>query len=91
MPKIPPQRNLESDHWDQATDRVLNSALSNMLPFLQHYSAHTLADALLQRLSIHLETELHYIRTGRSSDGLGEYTAAKTFREEFIAMGGRSA
>jgi hypothetical protein len=31
---------------------------------------------------------LHYIRTGKNSDGLGEYTSAKTFRERFVAMGG---
>ncbi len=86
--KIPPHRTLESETWDCMTDSVLNSALSGLLPFLQHHSARTLADALLERLSTHLATELHYIRTGKNSDGLGEYTSAKAFREKFVAMGG---
>ena len=90
MPKLPPHRTLESENWDRMTDNVLNSALSGLLPFLQHHSARTLADALLERLSTHLATELHYIRTGKNSDGLGEYTSAKTFREKFVAMGGVS-
>ena len=89
MPKqIPPHRTLESENWDRMTDNVLNSALSGLLPFLQHHSARTLVDALLERLSTHLATELYYIRTGKNSDGLGEYTSAKTFREKFVAMGG---
>ena len=86
--KIPQHCTLESENWDRMTDNILNSALSGLLPFLQHHSARTLADALLERLSTHLATELHYIRTGKNSDGLGEYTSAKTFRERFIAMGG---
>jgi hypothetical protein len=86
--KIPQHRTLESENWDQMTDSVLNSALSGLLPFLQHHSARTLADALLERLSTHLATELHYVRTGKNSDGLGEYTSAQTFREKFVAMGG---
>ena len=90
MPKIPPDRTLESENWDRMTDNVLNSALSGLLPFLQHHSARTLADALLERLSTHLATELHYIRTGINSDGLGEYTSAQTFRDQFIKMGGVS-
>jgi hypothetical protein len=88
MPKIPPSRTLESENWDQMTDNVLNSALSGLLPFLQHHSARTLADALLERLHTHLQTELVYVRTGRSSDSLGEYTSAKTFRDRFLEMGG---
>jgi hypothetical protein len=86
--KIPPHRTLESENWDRMTDGILNSALTGLLPFLQHHPARTLADALLERLSTHLATELHYIRTGKDSDGLGEYTSAKTFREKFMAMGG---
>jgi hypothetical protein len=86
--KIPPHRTLESDQWDRMTDNVLNSALSGLLPFLQYHPGPTLAKALLERLHIHLQTELVYIRTGKSSDG--EYTSAKTFREKFIAMGGVS-
>jgi hypothetical protein len=86
--KIPPHRTLESENYDRMTDNVLNSALSGLLPFLQYHSGPTLAKALLERLHIHLQTELVYIRTGKSSDGLGDYTAAKTFREKFIAMGG---
>jgi hypothetical protein len=82
-------RTLESENWDRMTDNVLNSALSGLLPFLQHHSARTLADALLERLSTHLATELHYIRTGKHSDGLGEYTSAKTFRNRFVEMGGK--
>jgi hypothetical protein len=88
--KIPSHRTLESENWDRMTDNVLNSALSGLLPFLQHHSAKTLADALLIRSRTHLATELHYTRTGKSSDGLGDYTAAKTFREKFIAMGGEN-
>jgi hypothetical protein len=82
--KIPVSRTLESENWDSATDTVLNTALSQLLPFLQHHSAKIVADALLERLHTHLQTELSYIRTGKSSDGLGEYTSAKTFRDRFI-------
>jgi len=88
MPKIPPHRTLDSENWDRMTDSILNSALSQLLPFLQHHSAKTLANALLERLHTHLATELQYIRTGKSSDGLGEYTSAKTFRDRFLQMGG---
>ena len=89
MPKkIPADRALESENWDRMTDNILNSALSSLLPFLQHHSARTLADALLERLSTHLATELHYIRTGKNLDGLGEYTSAQTFRDRFVKMGG---
>jgi len=89
MPKkLPVSRTLESENWDSATDYVLNAVLSQLLPFLQHHSAKILADALLERLHTHLQTELSYIRTGKSSDGLGEYTSAKTFRDKFIGMGG---
>ncbi len=88
--KIPPHRTLESENWDRMTDGILNSALTGLLPFLQHHSGPTLAKALLERLHTHLQTELVYIRTGKHSDGLGEYTSAKTFREKFIAMGGIS-
>jgi hypothetical protein len=70
------------------TDSILNSALSGLLPFLRHHSARSLADALLERLSTHLATELHYIRTGENLDGLGEYTSAQTFRDRFVKMGG---
>lgn len=86
--KIPEHRTLESENWDRMTDNVLNSALSGLLPFLQHHSARTLADALLERLSTHLATELHYIRTGKNPDGLGEHTSAQTFRDRFVKMGG---
>lgn len=89
MPKkIPVSRALESENWDSVTDNVLNTALSQLLPFLQHHSAKILADALLERLDTHLQTELSYIRTGKLSDGLAEYTSAKTFRDKFIGMGG---
>lgn len=86
--KIPAHRTLESEQWDRMTDNVLNNALSGLLPFLQHHTARTLADSLLERLSTHLSTEMHYIRTGKNIDGLGEYTSAQTFREQFIEMGG---
>jgi hypothetical protein len=85
----PASRALDSDNWDRATDNVLNTAHSQLLPFLQFHSAKTLADALLERLQTHLATELHYVRTGKNSDGLGEYTSAKTFRTRFVEMGGR--
>lgn len=89
MPKkIPVSRTLESENWESATDDVLNTALSLLLPFLQHHSAKMLADALLERLHTHLQTELSYIRTGKSTDELDEYTSAKTFRDKFIGMGG---
>jgi hypothetical protein len=81
-------RTLESENWDRMTDNVLNSALSGRLSFLQYHSGPTLAKALLERLHTHLQTELVYIRTGKPTDGLGEYTSAKTFREKFVAMGG---
>jgi hypothetical protein len=81
-------RTLESENWDRMTDNVLNSALSGLLSFLQYHSGPTLAKALLERLHTHLQTELVYIRTGKPTDGLGEYTSAKTFREKFVAMGG---
>jgi hypothetical protein len=68
------------------TDSILNSALSGLLPFLRHHSARALADALLERLSTHLVTELHFIRTGKNIDGLGEYTSAQTFRDRFVSM-----
>jgi hypothetical protein len=80
---------LDSENWDRATDNVLNMAHSQLLPFLQFHSAKTVADALLERLQTHLATELHYVRTGKNSDGLGEYTSAKTFRTRFVEMGGR--
>jgi hypothetical protein len=86
--EVPANRDLESDNWDRMTDNVLNTALSGLLPFLQHHSAETLATALLERLSTHLKTELHFIRTGKDSDGLGEYTSVQTFRDKFLAMGG---
>ena len=86
--KIPEHRTLESENWDRMTDNVLNGALSGLLPFLQHHPARTLADALLERLSTHLATELHYIRTGKNLDGLGEHTSAQTFRDRFVKMGG---
>jgi hypothetical protein len=85
---IPAHLTLESEQWDRFTDNVLNNALSGLLPFLQHHSARTLAGALLERLSTHLATELHYIRTGKNLDGLGEYTSAQTFRDRFVKMGG---
>jgi hypothetical protein len=59
------------------TDNVLNNALSGLLPFLQHHSACTLANALLERLSTHLATELHYIRTGKKKKTL---TASESIR-----------
>jgi hypothetical protein len=86
--KIPAHCTLESENWDRMTDNLLNSALSSLLPFLQHHTARTLADALVERLSTHLATELHYIRTGINSEGLGEYTSAQTFRDRFVKMGG---
>jgi hypothetical protein len=85
----PASRAIGSDNWDRATDNVLNMAHSQLLPFLQFHSAKTLANALLERLQTHLATELHYVRTGKNSDGLGEYTSAKTFRTRFVEMGGR--
>ena len=85
----PASRALDSENWDRATDNVLNTAHSQLLPFLQFHSAKTLAAALLERLQTHLATELHYVRTGKNSDGLGEYTSAKTFRTRFVEMGGR--
>jgi hypothetical protein len=84
--KIPQHRTLESENWDRMTDSILNSALSGLLPFLQYHSGPTLAKALLERLHTHLQTELVFIRTGKSSDG--EYTSAKTFRDRFLQMGG---
>jgi hypothetical protein len=84
--KIPEHFTLESENWDRMTDSILNSALSGLLPFLQHHSARTVADALLERLTTHLATELHYIRTGKNLDGLGEYTSAQTFRDRFVSM-----
>ena len=69
MPTIPPHRALESENWDRMTDGILNSALTGLLPFLQHHSGPTLAKALLERLHTHLQTELVYIRTGKSLMG----------------------
>ena len=86
--KIPAHLTLESEQWDRFTDNVLNNALSGLLPFLHHHTARTLADALLERLSTHLATELAYIRTGKNADGLGEYTSAQVFRDRFVKMGG---
>jgi len=85
----PASRALDSEQWDRATDNVLNTAHSQLLSFLQFHSAKTLADALLERLQTHLATELHYVRTGKNSSGLGEYPSAETFRTRFVEMGVR--
>ena len=79
--KIPEHCTLEYENWDRMTNKFSNGALSGSSSFLcKHHPARTLADALLERLSTHLATELHYIRTGKNLDGLGEYTSAQTFR-----------
>jgi hypothetical protein len=86
--KIPAHLTLESEVWDRATDNVLNTAESQLLPFLQFHTGRVLAERLLERLSTHLATELTFIRTGKNPDGLGEYTSAQTFRDRFVKMGG---
>jgi hypothetical protein len=89
VPAEKKNHGIESDAFDRATDNVLNAAESAMLPFLQYHSAAVLADRLITRLATHLRTELHYIRTGKSSDGLNEYTSAETFRAKFLSIGGK--
>jgi hypothetical protein len=85
---VPAHLTLDSETFDRVSDNLLNAVEVALLPFLQHNKANEVANRLLDRLGTHLITELHYIRTGKSSDGLGEYTSAKTFRDKFLQMGG---
>jgi hypothetical protein len=85
---VPAHLTLDSETFDRVSDNLLNAAEASLLPFLHHNKASEVANRLLERLGTHLITELQFIRTGKASDGLGEYTSAKTFREKFLQMGG---